>query len=226
MQKFDAKKQFGACLKAWRERLGFSQERLAERAELHRTYISDVERGARNLSLESITRLARALEIAPADLFPATEGEGKIALGGSRKDLVDILLVEDNEDDVDIAMHAFKQARFANRLHVAGDGQAALDYLLGNGAPAEKRPERVHLLLLDLYLPKISGMDVLRRLKMDERTRTIPVVVLTVSQVFSDFTECERLGAAAYITKPLNFQRLIQITPRLNFDWALLKAEV
>ena len=79
------------------------------------------------------------------------------------------------------------------------------------------------LVLLDLYLPRINGLDVLRQMKGDERTRMIPVVVLTVSQVFSDFAECERLGAATYIIKPLNFQRLSQVTPRLNFDWALLR---
>jgi CheY-like chemotaxis protein len=225
VQKIDAKKQFGSLVKAWRDKLGFSQEKLAERAELHRTYISDVERGARNLSLESITRLARALDIPVAELFPTnplnerTSGSGHES--SHSKELVNILLVEDNADDVQLTLHAFKQARFANRVHMAADGQEALDYLFDE--KHSRYPERPHLVLLDLYLPKLSGMDVLRRIKGDERTRTIPVVVLTVSQVFSDFTECERLGAATYIIKPLNFQRLSQITPKLNLDWALLK---
>lgn len=223
VQKIDAKKQFGSLVKAWRERLGFSQEKLAERAELHRTYISDVERGARNLSLESITRLARALDIPVADLFPTDPAAGASQGSGQGKDLVDILLVEDNADDVQLTLHAFKQARFANRLHVATDGQEALDYLFDE-KHSQRWAERPQLVLLDLYLPKVSGMEVLRRMKNDERTRTIPVVILTVSQVFSDFTECERLGAATYIIKPLNFQRLSQITPRLNLDWALLKS--
>lgn len=227
MQKIDAKKQFGTLVKAWRERLGFSQEKLAERAELHRTYISDVERGARNLSLESITRLARALDIPVADLFPVEpNGNPAGAARGADKDWLDILLVEDNADDVQLTLHAFKQARFANRVHVAADGQEALDYLFDE-KHSHRWLERPQLVLLDLYLPKVSGLEVLRRIKSDERTRAIPVVVLTVSQVFSDFTECERLGAATYIIKPLNFQRLSQITPRLNLDWALLKpAEV
>ncbi len=225
VQKVDAKTMFGASVKAWRKRLGFSQEELAERSELHRTYISDAERGARNLSLESITRLAHALGVPVADLFPGEMPNGEVAAkNGHNGDLVDLLLVEDNADDVELTMHAFKQARFANRVHVVSDGQEALDYLFGTGKYARRRPNGPpQIILLDLYLPKVSGMEVLRRIKTDEQTKSIPVVILTVSQVFSDFNECQRLGAETYIVKPLNFQRLSQITPRLNFNWALVK---
>jgi CheY-like chemotaxis protein len=228
VQKVDVKKTFGISVRAWRKRKGFSQEVLAERSDLHRTYISDVERGARNLSLESITRLARALEISTAALFPAElpNGEaGPIAENGFAQEFVDILLVEDNPDDVALTLHAFKQARFANRVQVVTDGEEALDYVFCRGKYAAHQPaDRPQVVLLDLNLPKVSGMEVLRRIKADERTRHIPVVVLTISQMFKDFTECERLGAETYIIKPLNFQRLSQITPRLKFDWALLKA--
>lgn len=223
MQKADVKKNFGASVKGWRKRLGLSQEELAERADLHRTYVSDVERGARNLSLESITRMAYALNIPVAELFPSeTNGQNKQnALG---KDLVDILLVEDNADDVELTLHAFKQSRIANRITVAPDGQDALDYLFGEGNYAASPPaDRPQIVLLDLYLPKVTGIDVLRRIKADPRTRAIPVVILTVSQAFSDFAECQRLGAETYIVKPLNFHRLSQITPRLNLDWALFR---
>jgi CheY-like chemotaxis protein len=228
VQKIDVKKIFGASVKASRKRLGFSQEKLAERAELHRTYISDVERGARNLSLESITRLAGALEVTVASLFPAELTGDKPSSpngNGSSHELVDILLVEDNADDVDLTLHAFKQARFANRVHVVSDGQEALDYLLCMGKYSSRNAAtRPQVVLLDLYLPKVSGMEVLRRIKADGRTRDIPVIVLTISQVFSDFSECQRLGAETYIVKPLNFQRLSQVTPRLKLDWALLKS--
>ena len=228
MQKVDVKKAFGTSVKGWRKQLGISQEELAERADLHRTYISDVERGARNLSLESITRLARALDVSVAALFPPELANGKTDAGGKNghgKELVDILLVEDNADDVDLTLHAFKQARFANRVQVASDGQEALDYLFCQGKYSSRNlAEHPQMVLLDLYLPRVSGLDVLRRIKADERTRGIPVVILTISQVFSDFTECQRLGAETYIIKPLNFQRLSQVTPRLNFDWALLRA--
>jgi CheY-like chemotaxis protein/predicted XRE-type DNA-binding protein len=226
VEKIDVKKTFGSSVKAWRKRLGISQEELAERADLHRTYVSDVERGARNLSLESITRMAHALAIPVADLFPPESAGGQPAPGkapGMGQELVDILLVEDNSDDVELTLHAFKQARFANCVHVAGDGQEALDYLFCGGEHAARPAGRPQIVLLDLYLPKISGLEVLRRIKADERTSRIPVVILTISQVFSDFAECQRLGAETYIIKPLNFQRLSQITPRLNLDWALLK---
>ena len=225
MQKVDVKKTFGTSVKAWRKRLGFSQEELAERADLHRTYVSDVERGARNLSLESMTRIAQALRISVAELFPEERANGDGGNGAKvhGQMLVDILLVEDNADDVELTLHAFKKVRFANRIHVLSDGQQALDYLFCQGEYANRRPERPQMVLLDLYLPKVSGLEVLRRLKDDERTRDLPVVILTISQVFSDFAECQRLGAETYIIKPLNFQRLSQVTPRLQLDWGLLK---
>lgn len=227
MQKVDVKKIFGTSVKAWRKRKGFSQEELAERAALHRTYISDVERGARNLSLESITRLARALEISVATLFPPERPNGKsdpIRNNGHAREFVDILLVEDSADDVALTLHAFKQARFANRVHVVSDGAEALDYIFLRGKYSKPRPvARPQVVLLDLNLPKVGGLEVLRQIKADERTRAISVVILTISEMFRNFDECERLGAASYIVKPLNFHRLSLITPQLNLDWALLK---
>jgi CheY-like chemotaxis protein len=226
VQKPDAKKTFGASVKVWRKRLGFSQEELAERADLHRTYVSDVERGARNLSLESITRIAQALQITVADLFPSDFPQSPNGNGGDGRHplLVEILLVEDNADDIELTLHAFKKVRFANRVHVATDGQQAMDYLFCEGEFANRATHHPQVVLLDLYLPKVSGLEVLRRLKADERTRHIPVVILTISQVFSDFSECQRLGAETYLIKPLNFLRLSQVTPRLQLDWGLLQS--
>ena len=143
MKHIDVKKTFGASVKARRNQLGISQERLGERADLHRTYISDVERGARNLSLESITRLAEALDVSVAALFP---GELKLEITngcgcpGQERKPVDILLVEDNADDVEMTLHAFKQARFANRVQVVSDGAEALDYLFCRGKHANRQP--------------------------------------------------------------------------------------
>lgn len=225
MQNIDVKKEFGASVRAWRKHLAISQEALAERAELHRTYISDVERGARNLSLESIARLAGALNIPMANLFQAeqqTDGHREPAGPGC----VDILLVEDNADDVEMALRAFQQARFTNRLAVVKDGEEALEYVFCQGRYASRSPaDRPHMILLDLNLPKISGVEVLRRLKGDKTTRTIPVVILTISQMFTDMEECQRLGAETYLVKPVNFQRLSLVTPQLNLDWVLFKPE-
>ena len=139
--------------------------------------------------------------------------------------LVDILLVEDNPDDVELTLQAFKKARFANRMHVVRDGAQALDYLFRRGDQASY-PEtgRPQLILLDLNLPKMDGLEVLRFIKKHKRTRMIPVVILTASQMFGDMEECRRLGADTYIVKPVNFQRLSQITPQLSLNWALYKS--
>ena len=209
-----------------RNLLGISQEELAERADLHRTYVSDVERGARNLSLESIERLARALDVSVSALFPQAERHagGMIAANGHGGHLVDILLVEHDADDVELALNAFRKARFTNRIHVARDGAEALNFIFCNGKHAGRRAsDRPQLILLDLRLPKVSGLEVLRLVKSDRRTRHIPVVILTISQDSHDMAECRRLGADNYILKPVDFQRLSRSTPRLNLDWVLVK---
>jgi len=199
---------------------------MAERADLHRTYVSDVERGARNISLQSIVKLAGALEISIANLFPEEVQIGKNVaakgLGRDRK-LVDVLLVEDNPDDVELTLRAFKKARFTNQVHVVNDGAMALDYVFYQGKYA-RRPleEHLHLILLDLNLPKVSGVEVLRRIKADKRTWQIPVAIITASQNGREIAECRRLGAEQYIAKPINLQRLSLITPQLNLDWALI----
>jgi CheY-like chemotaxis protein len=227
VSKNDVKKVFGTSVRGWRNLLGISQEELAERADLHRTYVSDIERGARNLSLESIERLACALKISIAALFPQPElHKGRTSAGnGHGKALVDILLVEDNADDVELTLTAFRKARFTNRVQVVNNGAEALDYIFCRGQHAG-RPAEEHLqvVLLDLNLPKVSGLEVLRRIRADKRTRLMPVVILTVSQDDCDMAECRRLGADNYIVKPVDFQRLSQSTPRLNLEWALLKS--
>lgn len=217
---------FGAAVRVRRNQLGFSQEKLAEMAQLHRTYVSDVERGVRNVSLESIERLAQALKISVSTLFPRPELPGGKKVNGDNPsiDLMDILLVEDNLNDVELTMHAFKKARLNNPVHVVNDGAKALDFVFCRGEYARGRAEaRLLLILLDLRLPRVSGLDVLRRLKADKRTQKIPVVILTVSQDVGDVEECIRLGAQNYIVKPVDFQRFSRATPQLNLNWALLK---
>jgi len=216
--KIDLKKKFGTVVRDRRTQLGISQEDLAERADLHRTYVSDVERGARNVSLQSIAKLASALEISVAALFPEEVHIGKpdvARVAGNHRDrnLVDVLLVEDNPDDVELTLHAFKRARFANEVHVVRDGAAALDYLFCRGKYSSRKPaEGPHLVLLDLNLPKINGLEVLRRIKADKRTSKLRVVVLTMSNEKEIVAECNRLGADSYISKPVDFQRLSQVT--------------
>ena len=139
-------------------------------------------------------------------------------------DTIHVLLVEDNADDVEMTLSAFEKARFTNLVHVVNDGEQALDYVFNTGKYARLRARKPpHVILLDLNLPKFDGLEVLRCLKADKRTRHIPVVILTASHTDYDIAECRRLGASNYIVKPVDFQRLSQSTPRLNLEWALLK---
>ena len=224
MQDLDEKKLFGTSIKARRHELGLSQEQLAERSDLHRTYISDVERGARNLSLQSITKLAAALQISVSGLFPAAARLAPATDPAGLGEMVDILLVEDNADDVVLALHAFRMARLTNRIQLVTDGAEALDYIFGRGNFARRNVTAgPQLILLDLNLPKASGLEVLRQLKANKRTRLIPVVILTGSQSDKDMAECRRLGVETYLVKPLTFQSLSQVTPYLKLNWTLHK---
>jgi two-component system, response regulator len=213
--------EFGASVKAQRARLQLTQEELAERAGLHRTYITDIERGMRNLSLQSIERLARALEVPIAALMEGADRARET--GGDRSSgQVDILLVEDNPLDEEYSLRALRRSRLANRIWVVRDGAEALDYLFCLGRYSQRRiDERPHLVLLDLKLPKVDGLEVLRRLRADGRTRSLPVVVLTVSDRSEDLVRARQLGAEAYIIKPVDFQQLSRVTPDLNLSWLL-----
>lgn len=218
----------GESVRSLRHRLGISQEELAERADLHQTYIAGIEVGGRNPTLKTVEKLARALQVSSAALLlhaSGTVGRGEAASGkSSAGEYVDILVVEDNPDDVELTLQAFKHARMTNSVQVVSDGKEALDFLFCTGSFAHRKMEdRPHLVLLDLNLPKVGGLDVLRRIKGDERTRLIPVVVLTASRDNQELALCRHLGAEASIVKPVDFQGLSQATPQLNLNWALLK---
>jgi CheY-like chemotaxis protein len=224
--KSDVKKQFGAAVRFHRDQLDISQEELAGRAGLHRTYISDVERGARNVSLESIHRLADALEVPLSILFSRLEASSDKSSAPSAlsDELVDILIIEDSSEDVDLTIKALKDVRITNRIHVVRDGAAALDFLFCRGVYRHRtHRNRPQMILLDLGLPKIDGLEVLRQIKADPRTRAISVIVLTVSNRDRDIAASQRLGAEAYIVKPVDFQNLSGVTPQLSLQWALLK---
>ena len=227
MKKTDAQKVFGTSVKVSRNLLGISQETLAERSVLHRTYISDLERGERNPSLQTIIRLAHALEVPIATLFPPKLEHwlhGDSRSGERERNIVDILMVEDNVDDVELTLHSFKLARFANRINVVTDGVEALDYLFCRGKYAQRNPAAgPQLILLDLTLPKVSGLEVLAQIKADARTARIPVVVLTASSDHADMAESRRLGAITYIIKPVEWPGFGQAMKKFNLNWVLMK---
>jgi two-component system response regulator len=136
---------------------------------------------------------------------------------------VDILLVEDNPEDVELTLRAFRTHRLANAVHVVPDGAEALDFLFGTGAYAERascQPPRV--VVLDLKLPKIDGLEVLRRIKGDPRTQAIPVVVLTSSQQEQDVVKSYALGVNSYIVKPVDFEKFIEAVGKVGLYWLLL----
>ena len=133
---------------------------------------------------------------------------------------VEILLVEDNPNDVELALHALKRNKVSNRIHVVRDGEEALDFIFGkdasSGGPIEQRPK---MILLDLKLPKVDGLEVLRRLKGDPTTRSIPVIILTSSREEQDIVKSYDLGVNSYIVKPVDFQQFNDAIRQLGLYW-------
>ena len=133
---------------------------------------------------------------------------------------VEILLVEDNPNDVELALHALRRHKLANHIHVARDGEEALDFLFCRGEYAGRSPDnRPKVILLDLKLPKVDGLEVLRQVKADARTRQIPVVVLTSSQEDRDLVQSYELGVNSYITKPVDFEQFFKVIHNIESFW-------
>jgi two-component system, response regulator len=134
-----------------------------------------------------------------------------------------ILLVEDNPSDIGLTQRALAKSRIANEMVVVQDGQAALDYLFGSGAHAgrdvSKMPE---LVLLDLKLPRVDGLEVLRRIRSDQRTRRVPVVILTTSKEEQDVAQSYDLGANSYIRKPVDFSQFAGSVEQLGLYWLVM----
>lgn len=135
---------------------------------------------------------------------------------------VEILLVEDNPEDLELALRALRKSKLANRVQVARDGAEALDYLFQRGEFAGRESGAPRLVLLDLKLPKVDGLEVLQQLKRDPRTQTIPVVALTTSKEQRDVVESYRLGVNSYIVKPVDFEQFIAAVNEIGLYWLLL----
>ncbi len=138
-----------------------------------------------------------------------------------------ILLVEDNPDDEALTLRAFNKNRIGNQVVVARDGVEALDYLFGNGHHSGRDLAIMPaVVLLDLKLPRIDGLEVLRRIRANERTSLLPVVILTTSKEQQDIYEGYSLGANSYIRKPVDFERFIQAVGQLGLYWLVLNEPV
>ncbi len=130
-----------------------------------------------------------------------------------------ILIVEDNPDDFALTVRALKKNRINCKLYNARDGEEALDLFFGSGLPGESSGKKPDLVILDLKLPKIGGLELLKQLKQSSETKFIPVVVLSSSLEESDLSECYRLGANSYIRKPVNFDDFLTIISSLSNYW-------
>ncbi|MEO7299412.1 MAG: response regulator [Verrucomicrobiota bacterium] len=136
---------------------------------------------------------------------------------------IEILLVEDNPDDLELALFALKKNNFANTIQVARDGEEALDFLFCRGVHSTRSfetPPRV--VLLDLKLPKIDGLEVLRAIKNDHRTKSVPIVVMTSSKQQRDMIEGYQLGVNSYIQKPIDFAEFREIIKQLGYYWLVI----
>jgi CheY-like chemotaxis protein len=139
---------------------------------------------------------------------------------------VEILMIEDNPNDAELAMYALQKNRLANHIVVLRDGAEALDYLFErSGRDGDDVAESPKLILLDLKLPKIDGIDVLRRLKEDARTRSIPVVMLTSSREERDIAKSYQLGVNSYIVKPVDFDQFTKAVQEIGLYWLLLNEQ-
>jgi len=141
----------------------------------------------------------------------------------SKPDGVEILLVEDNPSDAELTLHALRKHNLANRIQHARDGEEALDFIFCRGVFSARRAETgPRLILLDLKLPKVDGLEVLRRLRADDRTQSIPVVVLTSSKEEQDLAQSYRIGVNSYIRKPVDFEQFMEAVRQLGLYWLVL----
>ena len=137
--------------------------------------------------------------------------------------VMEIILVEDNPRDVELTLRALKKQNLANKVQVVVDGAEALDYIFCTGAHADRdMNDQPKVILLDLKLPKVDGLEVLRKIKSNEKTATIPVVVLTSSREERDMVESYKLGVNSYIVKPVDFDKFTEAVGELGLYWVLL----
>jgi len=173
-------------VRKYRAQLGLTQEELAWQADLHRTYLADIERGARNITLRVIAKLAKSLHTTVADFFPPTvyhaePHRGNSPAPGARKSR-DILLVHGDATRGVLTARAFERAMQVNPITIVRDGETGLDYLFATGRYAGRKVPLPQLILVNIVLARMSASEFLRHVKSDRRTSSIPVIILAASQ--------------------------------------------
>ncbi len=138
-------------------------------------------------------------------------------------DIIEILLIEDNPQDIELTTRSLKKHNLANNMYVVKDGEEALEFLFAKGKYKDRNENNLpKVILLDLKLPKVSGLDVLKKIKNDEQMKTVPIVVMTSSQEESDIVETYKLGVNSYIVKPVDFDKFSKSIVDIGYYWLLL----
>jgi two-component system response regulator len=136
---------------------------------------------------------------------------------------IEILLIEDNMNDAELTIRALKKNNLANKLVHLKDGVEAIDFIFAEGSYSGRKVENVpKVILLDLKMPRVNGIEVLKKIKADERTKKIPVVILTSSKEDPDIQECYRLGVNSYVVKPVQFEQFVKVVSELGLYWMIL----
>jgi len=215
-------------VRARRRRMGLSQDELASLSHLETNYLSEIEQGAREMTLRSLMSLAESLEVTAGTLLarapdpdeaPHPSGPALPHASGCA-----ILMVEDNPTDAALTARVFKREGITNPLSIVPDAEEAMEFLFGKGKYSVFGPAHPQFILLDLNLPRMSGLEFLRRVKGYPSTRSIPVVVLTATRDPQIVKECGRLGAESYIIKPFSIGSLVRATPNLALRLAQAQA--
>ena len=227
----EVRKAFGRAVRAWRNELDLSQEELAGRAELHRTYVADVERGARNLSLVSMTKLARALRVPISELFRMMEERESRPhdtwAGGSWRHLPRILLIGPDRDEIEQIVIAFSHAQVVNPVDSVYDAAGAANYLFRATRSKHRHPPPVPvLILLDLSVPDPSASHLLRQIGSNARTKSTPTLVVSSSESNPQIAQSCRLGAAGHLVKPIDGHQLRQFARESKLRLALLESVI
>lgn len=218
---------FGLVVKELRRKKQLSQEELANRCGLHRTYITDIEHGTRNVSLKNISKIAHAVEESLQDVFAYVERfsrhnihphENLIQPGQDQNVPVEILLVENDQGSIDQVKEEMQRGQIGNTIHVVRSGEEALRFLFPVKADENKSNHIPKLILLSLRLPNVSGLEVLERIRKEKSTKATTVVILAPSMIEVDKERCQRLGVAEYLTKPFGAESFTEVMRRVGFQ--------
>jgi transcriptional regulator with XRE-family HTH domain len=227
--------KFGAIIRARRLSSELSQEEVAHRAGLHRTYVTDVERGARNPSLKSIKRLCDALSISLSEVFALVEMQGSADQQSDRSELkkelrrdgrLEILIAGDDVADLDATTRAIRETGLVNTIHYAHNSVELLDFLAPSGTRELQETHQVSaIVLLDLTQPHVGGVEILRRIRENPLAVLIPVIVLVSSESQPALRTAQRIGISSFIVKPVDFTKFVQAVEKAGLSWILIEGK-